>query len=168
MGIIRLLNEFFDPFNLTGDDPYSGSIYQTMDERVRGAYAYYGYDLEELAARRAENPLTEQQVFDHLVDNKFVYVIDPATGEERSTYEWFVHRVSSPGVLSKVLDEFNEIDGSNRMNYEVNYLAALMAANQGQVLTARQRFRSDLVNYYGDDAVAIFEYLERIDETGFD
>ena len=45
-GVQRLFNEMIDPFNLPGDLPYEGSVYQEMDKILGGAYEYYGYDLD--------------------------------------------------------------------------------------------------------------------------
>ena len=40
----RLINELYDLYNIPGDTPYRGSIYEQMDMIIVGAYDYYDND----------------------------------------------------------------------------------------------------------------------------
>ena len=164
----KLIDELFDPFNLPGDEPYEGSVYQQMDRVLSGAYAYYGHDLAELARNRQDNPLTEQMFFDYLVKTGWIYVPDPATGDQFSSYEWLQRRLGtgSAGVYSLVLDEIGDLDKNNPMNYEANYLAALFTAYLWEASRARQWFHDQLISLYGVDSAAMYEYLAKLDLLG--
>ena len=167
-GIVRLLDELFDPFNLGGDLVYEGSVYELADQAIAGAYAYYGYDLAYLAAAAQNNPLTEQMILAYLRTTGLEYVDDPVTGEKFSVFVWFQSRLrtSGTGGYANVIRQFPGLDPTNPVNYERNYLAALMEAYPHEVMRARQKFRSDLLYFVGDDPVATYEYLQRLDGFG--
>lgn len=87
------MDQLFDPFNLPGDQAYGGSAYQQMDRILAGVYAYYGYDLKEVAANRQDNPVAEAMFFDYLVITGRIYVTETATMEQFSSYEWLQRRL---------------------------------------------------------------------------
>jgi hypothetical protein len=165
-GIERLLDELFDPFNLPGNLRYEGSVYQQLDRVIAQAYAYYGYDLAELAAMRESNPLTDQMFADYLGT---VYVTDPNTGDQYSAYSWLQVRLETVGkgdVLALFLARIGRIDKGNPLNYEPNYLAALIAQYPQEYGDARDEFRTRLADVYGEDAAAIYELLQDQDLIG--
>lgn len=162
------MNELFDPFNLPGDQPYRGSVYEQMDMIIAGAYAYYGYDLADLARRKQDNPLTDQMILDYLDVEGSALVIDPATGASLSVYDWLQSGAigATGGVFPQVIETIEVLDPSHPMNYERNYLAALLEQYPLHVSLARINLRNDLVATFGDDAAAIYEYLEDLDQFG--
>jgi len=166
----RLLDELFDPFNMPLDRPYEGTVYQEMDRIVAGAYAYYGYDLAALAAAGEENPLTEDMFEAYLQAQGLEYILDPASGEEVSVLAWLRQTAAGGGVegpYALVLRQINEdIDTSNPMNFERNYLAAMLDAHSRDVERARQAFLEDLIEVFGSDAAAIYEALLTIHSPG--
>jgi len=166
--VSRLLDDLFDPFYLGGGRAYNGSVYQQMDRILAGAYSYYGYDLADLAAGRQNNPITEQMFFNYLAGKGRATIKDPSTGEELGTYEWLQRSVlkNSGGLLPLVLEEIDGLDRDQIMNYESNYLAALIAENPIQATRARIAFRADLIEVFGEDAAAIFAYLKTFDQFG--
>jgi len=165
--VSRLLDDLFDPFYLGGGLTYDGSVYQQIDRILAGAYSYYGYVLADLAARRQNNPITEQMFLNYLAGKGRATIKDPSTGEELGTYEWLQRSVldNSGGLFPLVL-RYVELDGDHIMNYESNYLAALIAAHQAETTVARIEFRADLREVFGEDAAAIFAYLETYDQFG--
>lgn len=168
-GAERLLNELFDPHNLPLDDPYIGSVYEAADQVLAGAYAYYGYDLEELAAAGQDNPLSLGDFKNYLELTGQSVIEDPATGEEFDVYVWVAmdRGIEGSGALpSRVLRRIPGIDSRNAMNYERNYLAALYASHPYQVQEARWNFEDELRLQYGDDAAATYEYLRSLDMMG--
>lgn len=164
-GVQRLLGELFDPFNLPGDLPYEGSVYQKMDVILEGAYAHHGYDLEELAAKRQNNPLTEQMFHDYLVATNQLFVKDPQSGEEFDAFVWLQRRVgaAADGPIGSVLATIEGIDRTNPMNLEANYVSALLTKYPERVSIARNRYRERLDFYYGRDPAPIYEYLSDLD-----
>lgn len=165
-GIIRLLNELFDPFNLSGDQPYRGSVYEQMDVILEGAYAYYGYDLADLALRKQDNPVTDQMFLDYLNATGQTLVYDPLTGESRSVYDWLQSRTigAGEGAFSLALREIEGLDRSHALNYERNYLDALFRTYPLHVFQARLRFQRLLDATFGEDARAAYEYINSLDQ----
>jgi len=164
----RLLDELFDPYNLPWGS-YEGSVYQVADRILAGAYAYYGYDLAELAASRQGNPLTEEMFRDYLEAVDALWIADPATGDDFNVYAWLVVDLAVDGpeaVHSMVLQRIGQVDENNWMNYERNYLNALFTAHAEEVRRERFRFANYLIEVYGNDAAAIYEYLQTLDLMG--
>ncbi|MEK9136700.1 MAG: hypothetical protein AAB393_06215 [Bacteroidota bacterium] len=166
--VSRLLDDLFDPFYLGGGITYEGSVFQQMDRILAGAYSYYGYDLAGLAARRQNNPITEQMFFNYLAGKGRATIKDPSTGEELGTYEWLQRSVlkNRGGHLPLVLEGIEGLDADYIMNYESNYLAALTAARPAETTVARIEFRAELREVFGEDAAAIYAYLETLDLFG--
>jgi hypothetical protein len=166
--VSRLLDDLFDPFYLGGGRAYNGSVYQQMDRILAGAYSYYGYDLADLAAGRQNNPITEQMFFNYLAGKGRATIKDPSTGDELGTYEWLQRSVleNSGGPFPLVLEGIEGLDADYVMNYESNYLAALIAARPAETTVARIEFRADLREVFGEDAAAIFAYLKTFDQFG--
>ena len=164
----RLINELFDPYNLPGDRPYRGSVYERMDMILMGAYTYYGYDLAKLAISRQDNPLSEGMFLDYLLAQGGTVVNDPATGTEYDIFQWFLSGTvgGGEGIYPRVLHEIGEIDTTFRLNYERNYLAALLYHHPGAELFARRNLRNDLSLYFGEDSAATYEYLNNLDLFG--
>ena len=164
----RLLDELFDPYNLPWGS-YEGSVYQVADRILAGAYAYYGYDLAELAANRQDNPLTEEMFRDYLEAVDALWIADPATGDDFNVYAWLVVDLAVDGpeaVHSMVLQRIGQVDENNWMNYERNYLNALFTAYSEEVLGARIWLVNSLFEVYGNDAAAIYDYLLSLDLMG--
>lgn len=165
----RLLDELFDPFNLPLDRTYIGSVYEAADEVLAGAYAYYGYDLKELAASGQDNPLTLGDFKNYLELTGNRRIEDPATGESFDVYAWIATDRGIGGAAdmpSLVLKKIPGIDTNNPMNYERNYLAALYATRPRLVAEALQGFQDHLLGVYGDDAAAVYRYLLTLDLMG--
>lgn len=57
-------------------------------------------------------------------------------------------------------------DSTHFMNYERNYLARIFNLNVSALLDSRKQFRADLADLYGDDAAAVYEYIETLDSFG--
>jgi hypothetical protein len=124
------IDKAFDPFE--GDLPptleYSGSFYQGLDMELGLVYQRAGIDLQELAAFRRPNELTEKILIEHSTD---VY-IDPK-GAELGLLEW----VQARGRMAVGHAEYTyflrelRIDSQNWMNFEPNYLDAMMGAHPG-------------------------------------
>ena len=66
----RLSNELYDPYNIPGDTPYRGSIYEQMDMIIIGAYDYYDIDLRREAILKSDNPVTEDKFLEYLEAKK--------------------------------------------------------------------------------------------------
>jgi len=69
-------------------------------------------------------------------------------------------------VHSMVLQRIGQVDENNWMNYERNYLNALFTAHAEEVRRERFRFANYLIEVYGNDAAAIYEYLQTLDLMG--
>jgi hypothetical protein len=165
----RLLDELFDPYDLPLDETYIGSVYEAADEVLAGAYAYYGYDLEELAASGQDNPLSLGDFRNYLELTGNRWIEDPATGEDFDVYAWIAVDRGVGGAAdmpSLVLRRISGIAWSSPMNYERNYLAASFAAHPRLVAEARQGFQDHLQSVYGDDAAATYRYLLTLDMMG--
>jgi len=165
----RLFDELFDPYNLPLDDPYVGSVYEAADQVLAGAYANYGYDLEELAATGQDNPLSLGDFKNYLELTGQRLIEDPATGEDFDVYNWVAtdRGIEGSGTLpATVLKLIPGINPQNFLNYERNYLAALYASHPYQVQEARWNFEDELRLQYGDDAAAMYEYLQSLDLMG--
>ena len=162
----RLVNELFDPYNLPGDQIYRGSVYERIDRIIGGAYAYYGYDLAELAINRQDNPLTDQMILDYLVAEELTVVEDSYTGTEIDVFREVqtLTIIAGEGTHPLVIERIEGLDPSHRWNYERNYLFALFAQYPDSELNARRQFRADLRTYYGEDSAAMFEYIESLDQ----
>jgi len=162
----RLINELFDAYNLPGDQIYRGSVYERIDRIMAGAYAYYGYDLAELAKDRQDNPLTEQMILDYLVAEELTVVEDSYTGMEIDVFREVQTLTISAGEGTHplVIERIEGLDPSHRWNYERNYLSALYAQYPESELNARRQFRADLRTYYGEDSAAMFEYIMSLDQ----
>ena len=168
-GMERLLDELLDPFDMPLGMTYIGSVHEAADEVLAGAYAYYGYDLEELAASRQDNPLTEEIFRDYLERQGVRWITDPHTNEQFDVYAWLVQDrgVEARGAIhSEVLEQLPGIDAENIMNYERNYLQALYSAHPVVVQRVRYRIANDLLELYGNDAAAVFEHLQKLDLAG--
>ena len=70
---------------------------------------------------------------------------------------------NSGGLFPLVLEKMRWLDRDHIMNYESNYLAALIAAHPIRATRARIRFRADLIEVFGEDAAATYAYLETYD-----
>jgi hypothetical protein len=165
----RLLDELLDPFNMPLGMTYIGSVHEAADEVLAGAYAYYGYDLEELAASRQDNPLTEEMFRDYLERQGVRWITDPATGENFDVYAWLVQDrgVEARGVVPQlVLTRIGGLDAENVMNYERNYLRALYDTYPEEVLATRYDFANQLLELYENDAAAVYEHLQKLDLVG--
>jgi len=168
-GVERLLDELFDPYNLPLDRPYIGSAYEAADQVLAGAYAYYGYDLAELAASGQDNPLSLGDFKNYLELTGQRLIEDPVTGEDFDVYIWLANDRGISGAAdlpSRVLDNIPGLDSNYSMNYERNYLAALYAAHPQLVAEARQGFQDHVRGVYGDDAAAQYRYLLSLDLMG--
>ena len=65
-----------------------------------------------------------------------------------------------------MLQRIGQVDENNWMNYERNYLDALFTAHAEEVRRERFRFANYLIEVYGNDAAAIYEYLQTLDLMG--
>lgn len=166
MALIRLFDELYDPYNLPGDQPYKGSVFERMDKILKGAYAYYGYNLAELARNRQDNPITDQMFLDYLVSQHVTLIEDPITGEKYPVYDWLQSRTigAGGGVYSTVLEKIGSLDRSHPLNYEPNYLAALFDAHPLHVTLARDEFRRKLFENFREDSAAAYEYIDNLDQ----
>jgi hypothetical protein len=170
-GMERLLDELLDPFDIPLGMTYIGSVHEAADEVLAGAYAYYGYDLEELAASRQDNPLTDEMFRDYLERQGVRWINDPYTNEQFDAYAWLVQDrgVEARGVVPQlVLTRIGGLDAENVMNYERNYLRALYDAYPEEVLATRYDFANQLLELYGNDAAAVYEHLQKLDLVGTD
>jgi len=163
----RLINELYDPYNIPGDTPYRGSIYEQMDMIIKGAYDYYDIDLSREAILRRDNPVTEQMFLEYLEANNLTTIEDPISGELVQVYAWLETGTITAhgGVYSDVLRRAG-FDNTQFMNYERNYLATIFSLNVKAVLDSRKQFRADLKDLFGDNAAAVYEYIETLDSFG--
>ena len=167
--MMRLLDEMLDPYDMPLGMTYIGSAHEAADEVLAGAYAYYGYDLEELAASRQDNPLTEEMFRDYLERQGVRWITDPHTNEPFDVYAWLVQDrgIEARGDLHpEVVKQIPGIDAENVMNYERNYLQALYSAHPTVVQRVRYRIANELLERYGNDAAAVYEYLSNLDLMG--
>ena len=165
--LIKRLDEMFDPYYMGKDTPYEETVYEEMDQIIAGAYDYHGHDLADIAARAEPNPLTENEVLDYLAATGQETVVDPETGEEYGVYDWYVKRVTT-GNTGPYLTVLNQIDANlvgDRMNFERTYLAALFEAHPDHFLVARLNFRQKLLSDYGEDAEAMYEFIESLEPS---
>jgi len=167
----RLHDALRVPFDVPPDKTCDGSVHQAADAVLVGAYAYYGYDLEELAASRQDNPLTEEMFRDYLERQGVRWITDPHTNEQFDAYAWLVQDrgVEARGAIHpEVLEQLPGIDAEKVMNYERNYLHALYSAHPNVVRRVRYRIANDLLELYGNDAAAVYEHLQKLDLVGTD
>ena len=163
----RLINELYDPYNIPGDIPYRGSIYEQMDMIIMGAYDYYDIDLRREAILKRDNPVTEDMFLEYLDAKNLTTIEDPVSGELVEVYAWLATGTITAhgGVYFDVLRRAG-FDTTHFMNYERNYLASIFNLNVNAVLDSRKQFRADLADLYGDDAAAVYEYIETLDSFG--
>ena len=168
--ITRVLDRLFEPYHPPDDRPYRGSIYERADRLLKGAYAYYGYDLDDLAIRRQDNPLTEQMFLEYLDSQHVTAIKDPATGEDFLVFAWLATGTigTRGGVNMDVLDRVGGIDLMAPMNYERNYLDAIFRWHGKAVFDSRQRLRREMKKQYGGNPADVYEYLETVDSFGVD
>ena len=166
MALIRLFDELYDPYNLPGDLPYEGSVYERMDVILKGAYAYYGHDLAELARNRQDNPITDQMFLDYLVSQHVTLIEDRITGEKYPVYDWLQSRTigAGGGIYSTAVEKIGGLDRTYLLNYERNYLAALFNAHPLQVILARDEFRKKLFENFREDPAGAYEWINNLDQ----
>lgn len=163
----RLINELYDPYNIPGETPYRGSIYEQMDMIIKGAYDYYDIDLQREAILQNDNPITEQMFLEYLEAENLTLIEDPVSGELVQVYAWLETGAINAhgGVYFDVLDRA-DFDPTHFMNYERNYLATIFSLYIYDVMESRKQFRADLADWHGDDAATVYEYLETVDSFG--
>ena len=92
---------------------------------------------------------------------------DPVSGELVEVYAWLATGTITAhgGVYFDVLRRAG-FDPAHFMNYERNYLATIFSLYGNAVFDSRKQFRADLADLYGDDAAAVYEYIETFDSFG--
>ena len=145
------IGKAFDPF--AGDLPptleYSGSFYQGLDMELGLVYQRAGIDLQELAASGGANELTEEILLEHSTD---IYV-DPE-GTEMDLLNWLQAR----GRMAVGHAEYTyflreqRIDSQNWMNFEPNYLDAMMGAHPNALQDAKDKYLDDILETHENDA----------------
>jgi hypothetical protein len=172
------INMQLDPFyygDLPGGMSYKDSVYETMDGEIESCYKEYGYDLADIAMNIEDNPMTENQ-FSHCLADKPTYenpaADTPTHYDTISSTDWL--RQVLTGAVNpahrRFLEEINDdpqnkelgiyIDLNNSMNYERNYINALMQAHEKYVEQAAHNYFRELLELYGD-ADGALEYIEK-------
>ena len=106
---------------------------------------------------------------DYLERQGVRWITDPHTNEPFDVYAWLVQDrgIEARGDLHpEVLKQIPGIDAENVMNYERNYLQALYSAHPTVVQRVRYRIANELLERYGNDAAAVYEYLSNLDLMG--
>jgi len=151
----------FDPYRgtLPEDLVYEDSIYEKLNNALAEAYQNCGYDLQTIAYTLETNPMTEQTFEDCLSES---VIIDADTGYEYSTFDWLEKRLIFGGkneFYALFLKTVN-VDTTNLLNFEPNYLNALMNAKKNKVQMIKTKLITDLLERnYGDPSEAL-EFLE--------
>jgi len=160
-----LIDEVFEPYNLPGDQVYGGSVYERADLVLKGAYAYYGYDLDNLAMLKQDNPLTEHDFLKYLNSQHVTSIQDSVTGEDFFVFAWLETGAigTRGGLYLGLLSEIGVPNPDYPMNYERNYLAALLKSHPLELDEAKDAFRDQLRFYYGENAAEVYEFLETVD-----
>jgi len=159
------IEKAFDPF--AGDLPptveYSGSFYQGLDRELGLVYQRDGINLQELAASRRANELTEEILLEHSAD--WVYV-DPK-GAELGLLEWVQARgrmAVDHEQYAYFLDEL-DIDSQNWMNFEPNYLDAMMKTHPAELQAAQRDYLASILEMHGNDAREALRWMQTHVET---
>jgi hypothetical protein len=159
--VVEAINLLFDPYRgtLPEDLIYEDSVYEELNNALAEAYRNCGYDLRSIAYKLGSNPMTEKKFEECLSMSE---ITDPISQEKFSTYDWLEKRLIFGGenpAYSEFLKKVG-IDPNNPINYEPNYLNALMAAHSRRVQRAKDEFLMRLMNFHSNDASKALEYLE--------
>lgn len=160
------IDKAFDAF--AGDLPptleYSGSFYQGLDIELGIVYQRAGIDLQDLAASGRANELTEEILLEHSTD---IYV-DPE-GTEMDLLNWLQAR----GRMAVGHIEYTyflkgvNIDSQNWMNFEPNYLDAMMRAHPSDLRDAKDAYMADIQEVHGHDAREALRWMQtRVEAVG--
>jgi len=155
-----------DPFRgtLPLEIEYSGSFYEKLDQELGRIYDLAGLDLTELAAERRGNELTEEILLEYEGDT--VYADEK--GDEVGLLPWLQGRLAMGASHPEYVIFLREvgIDHWNRMNFEPNYLRALMDAHPEFLDRAKDKYLTDLLGLYGNDPKEALAWMQWKKETG--
>ena len=143
------IDRSFDPYlgGYKGNkDEYEESEQQRRDAEAADVYARHGYDLDQLAKPAVDNPLTEDDFLDDTEQSNPEWVFLRARGN--ATSDGYVYLIKELGL-----------DTTNMMNYEPNYLDALMTNNGEAVEKAKTEWFNDLLELFDDPEIAI-DYID--------
>ena len=126
--LIGDINLQFDPFqgslNLPADVNYKDSVYEERDRLIAEAYIVLGVDLETIARNQISNPVTERDFLDCGLPVEIDWVQQRTLAASRHLpFVLFIERVRIPR--------------SHLMNFEPNYLNALMLNNPRELKQAK-------------------------------
>jgi RHS repeat-associated protein len=170
MDLLRAaVDEKFDPFvgSLPTDTEYVGSVYEGLDRELALMYELASIDLYELADLRLGNTLTEEAILDFASDWEY-YDMD---GSGPFGLQAWLQRRIEMGASNEAYTLFllrlmsKNIDVRDWMNYEPNFLAALMQRNQVALEAAKGQYLYDLLSDWGSPIVAL-RWLQTQREVG--
>ena len=155
-------------------DPYYGPFIQdlqdnslTMEqlENVNSvwisadlAYDAYGIDLKEIAASGATNPLTADQIYEFLTAGATV----EGLLMDRSAHKPYLL------FLQKLGEKLDKNLLADPMQFEPNYIEALMVAHPDSLAAAKDAYREDFVQEVLQDNASdiLQEFLEKLRRSG--
>jgi hypothetical protein len=151
----------FDPYRgtLPEDLMYEDSVYDELNNALAEAYRNCGYDLSTIAITTNSNPMTEKKFEDCLSES---VIIDADSGDEFSTYDWLEKRLIYGGedpFYALFLRTIN-VDTTNLLNFEPNYLYAQMETNKDELLKIKSNLIIDLLENNNGDPTEALEFLE--------
>jgi hypothetical protein len=131
-----------------------------MDSDIREAYVNCGHNLEIIAASSVSNPMTDSQFLTCLPNREY---IDPVSGETKIAIQWLRQNTTSAGLnpAYSIFLEYLGIDTINRMNFELNYLDALMSAHPLKLKRAKKKLLLILLEEYSGDPAQALEHLKQ-------
>jgi hypothetical protein len=152
----------FDPFEeiLPENRTYEGSIFEQMDMDIREAYANCGFTLKAIAASSEANPMTDGKFLTCLQDREF---FDPVSGETKIAIQWLRQNMTSAGgnPAYNIFLKYAKVDTTNPMNFELNYLDALMSAHPRILERAKKKLLLILLEEYSGDPSQALEHLKQ-------
>jgi hypothetical protein len=118
------------------------------------AYAAYGINLEEIATNGETNPLSADQIYEFLKTPAGVELLLV----DRSSHKPYVL------FLEILSDEMDKNLLSDHMQFEANYLEALMDAHPGSLEAAKEVYQENFVEEALKDAAGdmLLEIMNRI------
>lgn len=152
----------FDPYQgiLPDNRSYGGSIFEQMDMDIKEAYFNCGHDLKAIAASSLSNPMTDSQFLMCLPDREY---IDPISGEMKIAIQWLRQNTTSAGgnPAYTMFLKYVNVDTTIRMNFELNYLNALMSAHPFLLKRAKEELLLILLEEYSGDPTQALEHLKQ-------
>ena len=161
--LVEAIDLLFDPYRGTLPDEmiYADSIYEKLDRALAEAYRNCGIDLGMIAYTSTNNPMTEQKFFDCTTTVE-VKDPDPFSNVQYSTLDWMYKRIISSGenpAYSIFLIRIG-VDRKNPLNFEPNYLDALMHAYPEEVKRTKGTILTRVLELNNGDPTEALEFME--------